>query len=84
MSTFINAKPTFINGLRSLPKNLSDYIILDSWVYANYTLADELFSKDLQRIETCLSVNSKLWGKLVSLVPIMFDNNLRVMSVAFL
>lgn len=36
-----------------------------------------------KRLETCLSANSKLCRKLFSLVPTMFDDNLRVTSIAF-
>ena len=57
---FINSKPTFINGPRSLPRNLSDSTILDSWDFYNFTLLDELFSKALQRCATCLSVSNDL------------------------
>ena len=37
----------------------------------------------MRRLETCLSVNSKLCGRLVSLTQIIFDDNVRVTSVAF-
>ena len=32
---------------------------------------------------TCLSVNNNSWGKLVSLLPIMFDDNLSNASDSF-
>ena len=38
--------------------------ILDSSVFDNFILADEVFSKALQSIETCPSVNNNLCGKL--------------------
>ena len=44
---------------------------------------DELFAKDLRRLETCLSVNNNSWGKLVSLSPIMSDDNLNTTSDSF-
>ena len=37
-----------------------------------------------KRLETCLSANSKLCRKLFSLVPTMFDDNLRVTSAAYI
>ena len=37
----------------------------------------------MRRLEICLSVNSRLREKLVSLVPITFDDNRRFTSVAF-
>ena len=40
-----------------------------------------MFAKVLQGLETCLLVNSKLCEKLVSLVPIMFGDNMRDKSV---
>ena len=46
-------------------------------------MADELFAKDLQRFETCLLVNNNLCGKFVSLLPIIFDDNLNNTSVSF-
>ena len=41
-------------------------IILDNWVFENFILADELFSKVLQSFENYVSVNNNLCGKLVS------------------
>ena len=80
---FINGKPTFINGGRILTRNPPDCIILDRKMFDTFSLTKKFFSKALQRLEAYITVNSKLCGKLVSLVPIMFDDNLRVMSVAF-
>ena len=56
------------------------------WIveFDSFTLTDELFTKGLQRLKTCISFNSKLFGKLVSLTQIIFDDNRQVMSVAFL
>ena len=59
-------KPVFINGPKILPKNLLDCPILDSWVFDNFILADELFAKALRNLETYLSVNNKLCRNLVS------------------
>ena len=50
------------NSLRIPP----DCIILDKWVFENFILADETFAKALQIFETCVSVNNKLRGQLVS------------------
>ena len=52
-------------------------------VFGNLISADELFAKDLRRPETCLSVNNNSWGKLVSLLPIMLDDNLNITSDSF-
>ena len=45
--------------------------------------ADKLFGNDLRRFKTCQSVNNGSWGKLVSLLPIMFDDNLNTTSDSF-
>ena len=45
------------------PKNSLDCSILCIWVFDNFILAEELFSKALQRFETCVLVNNNLCGK---------------------
>lgn len=80
---FINGKPTVIGGPRNLPSNPSDCIILDSYAFENLILANDLFAKDLWRLATCVSVNKSPWDKLASSSPVIFEDNLRVTSVAF-
>ena len=48
-------------------------------------LADKLFPKALQSLETCLSVNNDLFGKLVPSIesPITTDERSTVASVPF-
>ena len=60
-------------------------MILDNWVFDNYILADKTFAKVLQILETCVSVNNKLCGKLVSPLEflIKFDERFKVTSVPF-
>ena len=41
-TVFIKGKPVFSNGCKSLPRNRHDSSILDSWVFDNFILADEL------------------------------------------
>ena len=53
------------NGCRSLPGNLPDCIILDSFCIINLVLADEPFAKVLGILETCVSVYNNLFGKFV-------------------
>ena len=67
----------------NLPRNPPDWIILDNWLFDNLILVDESLAKALQRFETCLSVSNNLWGKLVLLSPIMFDDNLKTTLVSF-
>ena len=55
---FINGKPVLSNGSRSLLRNPLDCINLDSGVFDSFALVDKLFSKALQRFETCLLVNT--------------------------
>ena len=85
-SFFIIGKPVFSYGLRSFPRNPSECVILDSWVFARLILAVKLFAKDLERFATCLLVNNNLCGKLVSPLEllIMFDDNLEATSVSFI
>ena len=81
---FIKGKPVFSKGPRSLARNTPDCTILDSSVFNNFTLADEIFAKVLRSLQTCLSVNYDLCEKLVlSLeLPIIFDERVNVTSVA--
>ena len=51
---FIKDNQTFINGPKSLPRNPANSAILESWVFDNFTLSDELFAKALQRLVTYL------------------------------
>ena len=67
----------------NLLRNPPDCIIFDKWVLDNLISVDELFVKDLRRFETCLLVSNNSWGKLVSLLPIMFDDNLNTTSDSF-
>ena len=55
--------------------NLPDCIIFDSWIFKNFILADEPFSKALQNLKTCVLVKNSLWGKSSSLLelPTIFD-----------
>ena len=45
----------FIKKITKSPR----YTILDSLVFDDFILADELFAKALQNFETCVSVNDK-------------------------
>ena len=56
-----------------------------SWVFVNFTLADELFAKPLRNFGMCLPLSNNLCGKLVSPLqsPIIFDDSYNVTSVAF-
>ena len=86
MNTFcIKGKQTFINGPRSLPRNLFNCTILDNQVFENVILSDASFAKPLPSLETCVSVNNSLCGKLVSLLesPITFDKRFKVTLVPF-
>ena len=82
---FINGSPVFNNGPRSLPTYALDCIILDTWVFDNLMSVDELFANALRRFATSSLVNNNLWGKLVSSSrsPIIFDDNLKTISVFF-
>ena len=62
-----------------------DCIIWDSWIFDHFILADELFVKLLRILETCVSVNDNLCGKLVSPLesPITFNERFQGTSVLF-
>ena len=57
--------------------------MLDSSVLDNFLSADELFVKASQSLKTCLSVNNKLRGKLVSSLEslITLDKRFKFTSV---
>lgn len=59
-------------------------MILDSWVLDNFVLANEWFAKSLRRVTTCLTVNKNLCQKQLSLLPVIFDDNFKVTSLALL
>ena len=82
---FIKGNPVFSNGPKSLPKNPSYYLNLCNWVFDNFILAEELFAKVLQSLETCVLVNSNLCRKLfLSLEsPTTSDESFKVISVPF-
>ena len=57
--------------------------IFDNWVFDNLISIDELFAKALRIFAICLLVNNSLGGKLISLSPIILDDNLKANSVSF-
>ena len=65
-SFFINGKPVFSDGPKSLPRSPSDCNILDRWVFDNFILVDELFAKPLRSLETFLSVNNNIMNKILN------------------
>ena len=79
----IRGNTVFSNGPKSLPRKPLDCIILDNWVFDNLISVDDLFAKVIRRFDTCLLVNNNLCGKLVSLSPIIFDDNLKAVSDSF-
>ena len=72
----INSNHAFSSGPSNLLRTPPDCIILDNWVFNNLISVDKWFAKALRRFPTCLLVNNNLWGKLVSLSPIIFNDNL--------
>ena len=48
--------------LRIKSRNPPNCAILDSWVFDNFRLADELFAKALQTLEACLLVSYNFCG----------------------
>ena len=65
LSTFpIKGNPVFSNGAKSLPKNPTDCNILCNWVFDNFILVNESFSKAAPSLETCVLVNDNLYREL--------------------
>ena len=63
----IKGKPFFSNSpSKRPPKNPPDCPILCNWVFDNFILTEELFSKFLRSLGSCVLVNNNLWGKLFS------------------
>ena len=80
---FYHGNPVFSNAPSNLPRNPPGCIILDNSVFDNLISANKWFAKALRRFATCLLVNHNLWGKLFSLLPIIFDDSLKTSSVSF-
>ena len=57
--------PVFSNGPKSLPNNRPDCPILCNSVFHNFLLADELFSKALRSLESCVFCSNSLCRKLL-------------------
>ena len=53
--------------------------------FDNFILAKEPFAKAIRSFETCVLVNSNLWGKLFSALksPTTFDETFKVTSASF-
>ena len=45
---------------KSLPRNPSDCIILDTWDFDNFIWADKLLAKASRSVKICLSISSFL------------------------
>ena len=61
-------------------------ITLDNGVFENFILADAPFAKALQILETCVSVNNSLCGKLLSSFEFLIkvDERFKVTLVPFI
>ena len=81
---FIKGNSVFSNGPSNLPRNPPYCIVLDNWVFDNLISVNELFAKALRIFTTCLLVSNNSWGKIVSLSPIIFDDNLKLIQFHFL
>ena len=71
--------------IQNLPKNLPDCPILCIWIFVNFVLAKEFFSKALRSFETYVLVNNNLCGKLFPSLesPTTFDEIFSVIPVPF-
>ena len=84
-SFFIKGIPGFSNGPKSLPRDPPDCPILYNLTIDNFILAEELFAKALQSLETCVLVNNNLGRKLFWSLesPTKFGESFKVTSVPF-
>ena len=82
---FFKGTPVFSNDLKGLHRNPPSYRILYNWIFDNFILAEELFTKAWQSFETCVLVNNNLCEKLVSSLESLktFDKNFKVTPVPF-
>ena len=74
------------NDPKSILTNPLGCPILRNWFSDNFKLGEELFEKALRKFETCVLVNSNLWGKLFSSLesPATFAEAVKVTSVPIL
>ena len=83
----IIAAGVILSGAMSRMKrrNLPNFTILDSWIFDNLPLADQLFAWDLWRFKTSVLVNYDLCRKLVSSLElaITFDERFKATLVPF-
>ena len=80
---FVNGEWTCINSPTSLPKNPRNYTILEICVFDKFTLPEEFYAKTLKCFETC-QTNGNVFGGISSVVlPITFDDSLRVTHSEF-
>ena len=81
----IKGNPAFSNGPKSLPKNPPECPILCNWVFDSYILAEELFTKALRSLKTCVLVNNNWCRKLFSSLesPTTLDKIVKVTSIPF-
>ena len=68
-----------------MPKNFPDCPILCNWASDKLIFVDELFTKPLRSLQTCVLFNSNLRGKFLSLLESLttFAEILEVTSVPF-
>ena len=73
---------TEFNKIGKYPRNC---IILDSWVFEKFILADEPFAQALRIFKICVLVNNNLSGNLVSSLelPTTFDGRFKIALVSF-
>ena len=76
---FIKGKRVVVNGPKMLSKTRLNCTISDNWLFDNFTLAYELFSKALRSLENCVLVNNNLTGSLF----LSFDEKFKFISAQF-
>ena len=82
---FIKGNPVFGNHPKSATKNPPDCPISCNWVFDNFILADELYTKALESFGICVLVNNNACGKLFASLESLttFDESFKVTSVQY-
>ena len=62
ITLFISSNSVFGNGPSNLPRNPTDYIVLDNWVFDSQLSVDKWFEIALRRFGTCLLVDNNYQG----------------------
>ena len=81
--TVLVQSSSLVNQLLVMTQVIYQIEVFVSWGFDNLMFTNELLVEALHILSTCLPVNNKWSRKLNSLVQIIFNDNLKVKSVAY-